>query len=322
MAEEALIGFIVLELLEDDEKRPTVRGKIRKWMKRRQEQELCNNLVKELRLEDTKRYNEMMRMKYSSFEFLLANIERHITPIELAKGGLKPISSAERLTLTLRFLATGESFLSLSFQFRMSKPAISYIVQEVCRAIIANLACRYLKIPSTKSEWMKIVKQFYDRWNFPNTVCAIDGKHTTIQKPACGGLFYYNYKHTHSIVLLAVAGPNYECLGADVGANGRCSDGRIWGNSSIAKLLDDDKLGVPKSQKIPGSERVAPFVLLQDDAFGLKTYLMKPFPQIGLTDEKRGYNYCHCRARRISENLFGIISNRWRVFRAPILLPP
>ena len=29
-------------------------------------------------------------MKYSSFEFILANIERDITPMELAKGGLKP----------------------------------------------------------------------------------------------------------------------------------------------------------------------------------------------------------------------------------------
>ena len=108
---------------------------------------------------------------------------------------------------------------------------------------------------------------------------------------------------------------------ADVGANGRCSDGGIWGNSSIAKLLDDDKLGVPKPQKIPGCDRIAPFVLLGDDAFGLKT-LMKPFPKRGITDEKRVYNYRHCRARRISENLFGIISNRWRVLRAPKLLPP
>ena len=38
MTEEALIGFIVLEVLEDDEQRPTVRGNTRKWMQRRQEQ--------------------------------------------------------------------------------------------------------------------------------------------------------------------------------------------------------------------------------------------------------------------------------------------
>ena len=89
MVEEALIGFIVLEVLEDDKKRSTVWGKTRKWMKRRQEQGLYNNLVKELRLEETKGYNEMMWMKYSSFEFLLVNIKRDITPIELAKVSLK-----------------------------------------------------------------------------------------------------------------------------------------------------------------------------------------------------------------------------------------
>ena len=166
MAEEALIDFIVLEVLEDDEKRRTVRSKSRKWMKRRQGQGLCNNLAKELRLGDTRVYNEMMRMKYSSFQFLLANIERDVTPVELAKGELKPMSPAELLTLTQRFLATGESFRSLSFQFRISKSAISYIVQKVCWAIIANLACTYLKVTSMKSQWMKIAKQFYDCWNF------------------------------------------------------------------------------------------------------------------------------------------------------------
>ena len=57
MAEKALIGSIVLEVLEDDEKRSTLRVKTRKWMKRRQEQGLYNNLVKELRLEHTKWYN-------------------------------------------------------------------------------------------------------------------------------------------------------------------------------------------------------------------------------------------------------------------------
>ena len=94
----------------------------------------------------------MIRMKYSLFQLLLANIEREITPMELAKGRLKPISTAERLTLTRGFLDTGESFQSLSFQFRISKSAIFYIFQEVCRAIIANLACTYLKVPSMKSE--------------------------------------------------------------------------------------------------------------------------------------------------------------------------
>ena len=84
---------------------------------------------------------------------------------------LNPISAAEqRLTLTVRFLATSESFRSLSFQFRISKLEISYIVQEVCTAIITNLTSTYLKVPSTKNEWMQIANQFYDLWNFPNAL--------------------------------------------------------------------------------------------------------------------------------------------------------
>ena len=62
-------------------------------------------------------------------------------------------------------------------------------MEEVCRAIIANLACTFLKLPSTKSEWMKIAKQFYGCWNFSNALDAIDGKHITVQKPAGGGSF-------------------------------------------------------------------------------------------------------------------------------------
>ena len=122
------------------------------------------------------------------------------------------------MTLTLHILATGESFQYLSFQFRILKSAISYIVQEVCWAIIANLTCTYLKVPSTKSEWIKIAKQFYDRWNLPYALGTIDGKHITILKPAGGSSFCYNYKH--SVVLLAVTGPNYECFYTDVGEIG------------------------------------------------------------------------------------------------------
>ena len=129
----------------------------------------------------------------------------------------KPIGPAGRLTLILRSLPTGESFQPSSFQFHILKSEIFYIVQDVCRVIIANLTSTYLKVPSTKSEWMKIANQFYDRWNFPN---ATDGKHITIQTTIAGSLFYCNYKNTHSAVLLAVAGPNYNCLYVDVGANG------------------------------------------------------------------------------------------------------
>ena len=56
---------------------------------------------------------------------------------------------------------------------------------------------------------------FKEKWNFPNCLGAIDGKHITLQPPPNSGSHYYNYKHTYSIVLLAIAGPDCEALYAD-----------------------------------------------------------------------------------------------------------
>ena len=50
--------------------------------------------------------------------------------------------------------------------------------------------------------------------------------------------------------------------------------------------------------------------------------MMKPYPQQNLTADKRVYNYRHSRARRISENLFDILANRWRIFFTTINLKP
>ena len=56
---------------------------------------------------------------------------------------------------------------------------------------------------------------------------TIDGKHVIIQKPKNGGFYYYNYKLIHSVILLAIAGLNYECLCQDVETNGSLNDGGI-----------------------------------------------------------------------------------------------
>ena len=133
----------------------------------------------------------MFRMEVIDFEYVLGKISDIISPKERL-GGTDLIQSEERLALIQRFLATRETFQSLSFQFRISLNAVSYIVKGCCKAIFERMASEFLKVPSTDAEWLKISKKFEEKWNFPYPLGAINGKRVRIQKPKTGGSFYYN----------------------------------------------------------------------------------------------------------------------------------
>ncbi|XP_018804797.1 PREDICTED: uncharacterized protein LOC108978796, partial [Bactrocera latifrons] len=111
------------------------------------------------------------------------------------------ISAENRLAITLRFLATGNSFEDLKFSTAISAQAIGKIVIETCEAITKVLKDS-IKLPKTPEQWMAVADQFYEKSMFPNCLGALFGKHINISRPPNSGSFYLNYKKTFSIVLL------------------------------------------------------------------------------------------------------------------------
>ena len=142
----------------------------------------------------------------------------------------------------------------------------------------------------------------------------MDGKHIITKQPVNSGSYYFNYKNSFSIVLLALVDANYRFIYIDVGCNGRISDGGVFRNSSLSLALSENSLNMPDPRIVDGDDSPLPYVVVADDAFPLKTYIMKPYSQRGLTPEKRIFNYRFSRARRIVENAFGILASRFRNF--------
>ncbi|XP_041355303.1 uncharacterized protein LOC121372934 [Gigantopelta aegis] len=132
----------------------------------------------------------------------------------------EPLEPALRLAITLRYLANGNSYKTLEYEFRVANNTISRIVPETCNAINNEFAEEFLKCPSIPDEWRAVAEGFSNKWNFYNCVGALDGKHVAFRAPCASGSVYYNYKGFHSSVLMALVDSQYRFLYVEVGANG------------------------------------------------------------------------------------------------------
>lgn len=257
-----------------------------------------------------------LRMSPERFEHLLT----HVGPLLTKKPcrSRQPISAAERLMITLRFLATGDSQQTQSFLFRVGRSTVSGIIRETCEAIWTALQGEYVVAPTTKNDWVKIANEFENEWHFPNCIGAIDGKHIMMDCPNNAGSAYYNYKGFHSIVLLAICDAKYCFTHIDIGGVGSTNDASILACSDICRMFED----CPTAFNIPSHSlhggKTLPYSLLGDDIFPLKPWLMKPYPGRNLQECQRIFNYRLSRARRCIENTFGILTAKWRIFRRPI----
>ncbi|XP_077519844.1 uncharacterized protein LOC144129588 [Amblyomma americanum] len=106
-----------------------------------------------------------------------------------------------------------------------------------------------------------------------------------------------------NIILLALVDHRYRFLYIRVGSPGRCHDSHVYSGSKLEKAVNGPLFRQPRA--IMGGTAVPP-VILCDQAFPLSTNLMKPFShRANLTDDKRLFNYCLSKARRVVEYAFG-----------------
>ena len=140
-----------------------------------------------------------------------------------------------------------------------------------------------------------------------------------MQAPDNSGSFFFNYKKTFSIVLLAICNAQYQFTMVDICEAGRQRDGGVFSNSNIGFSIMNDLLNLPAAELLSNSSINFPYVFVGDDAFPLRYNLIKPYSNKTLDMRQIIANYHICRAIRIIENSFGILASRFRIFRRPII---
>ena len=116
----------------------------RPWILKRTSRGVFELLYKELEIEDPTSFKNFLRMDKTNFTLLLSLIEHIICKQNTVMR--ESIAPHIRLALTLRFLATGETFTSLMYSTRIPFTTIARIVPEVCRAIFDCLRDNYLNV--------------------------------------------------------------------------------------------------------------------------------------------------------------------------------
>lgn len=134
-------------LLDENEPQKRVSHRtvwVHEWVRKRQTEGCYAKLLNELRNDHPNLYRNFVRMTADDFDYLLQLVTPYIQKQDTHMR--KAIPPGERLALTLRYLATGESFMSLQYLFRIPQPTISRIIPEVLDAIYLVLKGNYLKV--------------------------------------------------------------------------------------------------------------------------------------------------------------------------------
>ena len=111
-------SLVIADLSTEDENGDIPSWRNRPWMARREERGVFHQLARELAVEDAGGYRDFFSVNSQQFEFLFNAVSHTISRQDTKlRSSIKP---AERRAVTLRYLATGETFKSLEYSFRIT----------------------------------------------------------------------------------------------------------------------------------------------------------------------------------------------------------
>ena len=69
----------------------------------------------------------------------------------------KDLPAELKLAVAVRFFASGDSYVSLSYNWRVGNNTISVLVREVCDAFIEEMGAEFVSLPSNPDACLKVI---------------------------------------------------------------------------------------------------------------------------------------------------------------------
>ena len=221
-----------------------------------------------------------------------------------------------RLAICLYRVSRGDYNYTISEMTVVGESTVICIVNEVSQAIVENLWTKFVSnlFPKNQRDFSNMMGEMDSEWQFPFAFSAIDGSHLPTKCPPGGPQAmkqYHNFKNFYSIILLGLVDPNYRFIWASVGAPGNTHDSTLFQSTSLWEKITAGSILPQSVLEIKG--QVVPPLILGDGAFSMRTWIIKPYGDAILDEQKRYLNYRLSRASVVAEGAFGKLKGRWRV---------
>ena len=128
---------------------------VREWLLKRHKYGMYEKLMKHLKEGDVKSFRNFVRIGPEMFNQLVEDLTPRLQ--KKTTNCRRPLSPA--LRLAARYLATGDSYKSLAYGFRVAANIIVLVVPEVCQATYDHYHETAFKCPTTAEEWKKVAHE-------------------------------------------------------------------------------------------------------------------------------------------------------------------
>jgi hypothetical protein len=244
-----------------------------------------------------------LRCNHRSFLSIVRLIESHWPEVLPLPGKNSYFKIKDRVAVTMHYLAHPGAFHQSTQVFGMGKASAIRYTWQVINVVNSQLLPIFVRLPRTDEEWQDMHQGFEAIGGFPNVAGAIDGSLIEIVRPADHEGWYCR-KGYPAINFQAVCDYRRRFISFSI-RPGSCSDQLIFNMSKFGRV---DHKTIPNG-----------FVWLADAGYKLTSLIMTPLPiSDSMSRKEKNYNYIHSKTRIAIEGAFGMLKQRFRIFKQPL----